>query len=44
MKLGRLVSRKRGNKRTDFSVDLDKNRKSRLDLAVDRRIMQISIL
>ena len=27
MKLGRLVSRKRGNKRTDFSVDLDKKQK-----------------
>ena len=27
MKLGRLVSRKRGNKRTDFSVDLEKKQK-----------------
>jgi predicted ATP-dependent endonuclease of OLD family len=41
MKLGRLVSRKREQ---IFRWILIKNRKSRLDLAVDRRIMQISIL
>ena len=44
MKLGRLVSRKRETREQIFRWILIKNRKSRLDLAVDRRIMQISIL
>ena len=46
MKLGRLVSRNRGNKRTDFSVDLDRNQRisvgfsrgqtNHADISIDR--------
>ena len=46
MKLGRLVSRNRGNKRTDFSVDLDRNHRisvgfsrgqtNHADISIDR--------
>ena len=41
MKIGRLVSRKQGSNRTDFSIDLEKKQKSQLDLETGRKIMQM---
>lgn len=44
MKIGRLVSRRQGSNRTDFSIDLEKNKEFLLDLVIGRRIMQMFLL